>query len=427
MTPLTLTEKLAILTEGAKYDVSCSSSGSTRRAKGGVGNAAQCGICHSWTADGRCVSLLKVLLTNICVYDCVYCVNRRSNDLRRTMLTPEEVADLTIGFYRRNYIEGLFLSSGIVRDPDYTMELLNRAVRLLRVEHRFNGYIHMKIVPGADPRLVAEAGSLADRVSVNIELPTSKSLMLMAPEKTRESVIVPMRQVSDLISENREERKVTRKIPKFAPAGQSTQLVVGASNDSDLQILQLAEGLYSRMGLRRVYYSAFIPVNQDIRLPALPKPPLLREHRLYQADWLLRYYGFQAHEIVDDGFPELDLAVDPKAAWALRHLDLFPVEVNKAEHGILLRVPGIGVRSAARIVQARRVGRLTPDDLPKLGVVMKRARFFLTAQGKFCGDIYRDAGDLKVRLMQPDKKRGSEQLSLFPEEPAAHSAIGGEL
>ncbi|GFE57680.1 putative DNA modification/repair radical SAM protein [Geobacter sp. AOG1] len=408
-----LEKRLVILAESAKYDVSCASSGSKRYNRDGIGNAASCGICHSWTSDGRCVSLLKVLLTNACIYDCAYCVNRRSNDVPRASLTPEEVAELTIGFYRRNYIEGLFLSTGVVHGPDQTMELLIRAARLLRETHRFNGYIHLKLVPGADPLLVEQAGRFADRVSVNIELPTRESLKLLAPDKSREAIIGPMRTASGLITRSREERKVSRKAPLFAPAGQSTQLIVGATPESDLQIIRLAEGFYNRLGMKRVYYSAFIPVAGGNRLPALPVPPLVREHRLYQADWLLRYYGFAAHEVLDDGRPDLDLAVDPKCGWALRHLDLFPVEVNRADYEVLLRVPGIGVRSAKRIVRARRQQRLSFDDLAKLGVVLKRARYFLTARGKRLDDLDMNEAVLRSRLMAPATTKKARQLSLF--------------
>ena len=426
-----LMDKLKTLAEGAKYDVSCASSGSHRRNRDGIGNAASCGICHSWTADGRCVSLLKILMTNCCIYDCAYCVNRRSNDIPRTGLTPAEVAELTIGFYRRNYIEGLFLSSGVVGSPDRTMELLIAAVRTLRETYRFNGYIHLKLVPGADPLLVQQAGLVADRVSVNLELPTRESLALLAPDKSREAVVEPMRQVSSLIVTNRAERKESRKVSPFAPAGQSTQLIVGASGESDRQIVTLSEQLYGKMDLKRVYYSAYIPVNDDRRLPARPLSPLRREHRLYQADWLLRYYGFSAHELLDEQCPNLESDLDPKTCWALRHRELFPVEVNRAEYGVLLRVPGIGIRSAQRIVAARRQGSLCLEDLPLLGVVMKRARYFLTARGRYAGDCSPESAMLRSRLMAAPAKRDHGQLSLaFPEAAeteAVASVIGGEL
>ena len=427
MTALTLDEKIRILAESARYDVSCSSSGSNRsNQKGGIGNAASSGICHSWAADGRCVSLLKILLTNVCIYDCAYCLNRRSNDIRRVTLTPEEVADLTINFYRRNYIEGLFLSSGVVRNPDCTMELLIKTVRILREEQRFNGYIHLKLVPGADPVLVEQAGRLVDRVSINLELPTSESLALLAPEKSRETILLPMRQVSGLIAARREE---PRRAPAFVPAGQSTQVIIGATPDSDLKIMTISEHLYRRLALKRVYYSAYVPVMEDPRLPALTSTPLLlREHRLYQADWLLRFYGFAADELLAADMPNLDPELDPKTGWALRHRHLFPVEVNRAEYEILLRVPGIGVRSAKRIVRSRRVQRLRLEDLSRLGVVMKRARYFLSADGATLALPDLSSEKLKVLLL-PGKKRlsGPEQLSLFPVVNHDVSAITGEL
>lgn len=425
-----LMDKLKILADGAKYDVSCSSSGSSRSNSNGVGSAASCGICHSWTSDGRCVSLLKILMTNRCIYDCAYCVNRRSNDTPRVALSPAEVAELTIGFYRRNYIEGLFLSTGVVRSPDYTMELLIQAVRTLREEYRFNGYIHLKLVPGADPLLVQQAGLWADRVSVNLELPTRESLQLLAPDKSRDSVVQPMRQVNQLITVNRAERKQSRKVPRFAPAGQSTQLIVGATNESDHQIVKLSEQLYQRMELKRVYYSAFIPVNQDTRLPARPVAPLKREHRLYQADWLLRYYGFSADELLDEAFPNLDSELDPKTGWALRHLELFPLEINRASYEELLRVPGVGVLSAQRIIRARRQGHLGLDELVRLGVVMKRARYFITARGRSLEAAALDGTGLRSRLIDRTTGRKPLQLSLDFSSPAddeTRSLITGEL
>jgi len=430
-TAIDLMDKLKILADGAKYDVSCSSSGSFRRNKGGIGNAASCGICHSWTSDGRCVSLLKILMTNSCIYDCAYCVNRRSNDTPRVMLTPAEVAELTIGFYRRNYIEGLFLSTGVIRSPDHTMELLIGAVRTLRQEYRFNGYIHLKLVPGADPLLVEQAGLLADRVSINLELPTRESLALLAPDKSREAVVEPMRQVNSLIVTNMAERKCSRKVPRFAPAGQSTQLIVGATGETDRQIVTLSEQLYARLALKRVYYSAFIPVSSDSRLPARAGSPLRREHRLYQADWLLRYYGFNAHELLDEQSPNLESDLDPKSGWALRHLELFPVEINRADYEVLLRVPGIGVRSAQRIVTARRQGHLSIDDLPLLGVVLKRARYFITALGRYAGDCSPESSLLRERLLAAPAKRDHGQLDLpFSEQETADaslSTVSGEL
>ncbi|ACD93845.1 putative DNA modification/repair radical SAM protein [Trichlorobacter lovleyi] len=425
-----LMDRLKILADGAKYDVSCSSSGSSRSNSNGIGSAASCGICHSWTSDGRCVSLLKILMTNRCIYDCAYCVNRRSNDVQRVALSPAEVAELTIGFYRRNYIEGLFLSTGVVRSADYTMELLIQAVRTLREQYRFNGYIHLKLVPGADPLLVQQAGLWADRVSVNLELPTRESLQLLAPDKTRDSVVEPMRQVSNLITTNRAERKQSRKVARFAPAGQSTQLIVGATGESDRQIVTLSEQLYQRLDLKRVYYSAFIPAVADSRLPARPEAPLKREHRLYQADWLLRYYGFSAHELLDEGSPNLDSELDPKTGWALRHIELFPVEINRASYEELLRVPGVGVLSAQRIVRARRQGHLGLDDLFRLGVVMKRARYFITARGRSLEAAALDSSSLRSRLIDRTMSRKPQQLSLDfsnPVDDETRSLITGEL
>lgn len=428
MNNLPFARRLEILADSAKYDVSCSSSGSNRRGTpGGMGSTSSAGVCHTWTADGRCISLLKILLTNTCIYDCAYCVNRRSNDVPRAALSPDEVVRLTMDFYSRNYIEGLFLSTGVTRSADYTMEQLIAVVRKLREAERFNGYVHLKIVPGADPLLVAEAGRYADRVSVNIELPTSQSLALLAPDKSREAVIAPMRQVSGLISSARHERKRSRKAPQFVPAGQSTQLIVGATPESDREIITLSEGLYRRLDMKRVYYSAFVPVSGDRRLPALPTPPLLREHRLYQADWLLRFYGFAAHELLDEARPNLDMRIDPKSDWAVRHLHLFPVEVNSADYEVLLRVPGIGVRSARRILVARRHARLAEAELKSLGVVMKRARYFLTVGGRYLGGIRLDGAGLVARLLAPVKRSARlDQLELFP-APADASALTGEL
>ncbi|MBL0224878.1 MAG: putative DNA modification/repair radical SAM protein [Geobacteraceae bacterium] len=428
MFSLPLEQRLEVLADSAKYDVSCSSSGSSRAGKAGaLGSTAASGICHSWSADGRCISLLKILLTNACIYDCAYCLNRRSNDIPRAAFTPDEVVALTMNFYRRNYIEGLFLSTGVLRSADYTMEQLIAVARRLREVERFNGYIHLKLVPGADPLLVARAGRYADRLSINIELPSSRSLALLAPDKPRESVIAPMRQVSGLIVESRADRKESRKAPRFAPAGQSTQLIVGATPESDREIITLSEGLYRSLELKRVYYSAFIPVSSDNRLPALPTPPLLREHRLYQADWLLRFYGFAAHELLDEAHPNLDMRFDPKSDWALRNLQLFPVEVNRADYEVLLRVPGVGVRSARRIVQARRGTRLGEVELRKLGVVLKRARYFLTAGGRYLGGIRLDGPQLIERLLAPARRPARlDQLELFAALPDL-SAVSGEL
>lgn len=376
----TVLEKLKILVESAKYDVSCASSGTSRSGKKGmVGSAAGWGICHSFAEDGRCISLLKIMLTNYCMYDCAYCINRRSNDLPRATLSVTELVDLTIEFYRRNYIEGLFLSSGVVRSPDYTMERLVRVVKDLRLIHRFNGYIHMKSIPGASQELVNEAGLYADRLSVNIEIPNEKSLQTLAPEKDFKSVFAPMRYIQQGVLQSAEERKRFRHAPRFAPAGQSTQMIIGATADTDKDILRLSSALYQRPTMKRVYYSGFIPVNDyDNRLPALKQPPLVRENRLYQADWLLRFYEFKVDEIVNDAYPELDLEVDPKLSWALRNPHMFPVDINKADYELLLRVPGIGVKSAKMIVVSRRYSRLGSEQLKKIGVVMKKAQYFIT-------------------------------------------------
>jgi putative DNA modification/repair radical SAM protein len=375
----TTLEKLKILADAAKYDVSCASSGTSRGAKkDGIGTAAGWGICHSFTPDGRCVSLFKILLTNHCIYDCAYCSNRRSNDVKRTTFLPDELAELTIEFYRRNYIEGLFLSSGVIRNPDYTMEQMLRVVMLLREVHRFNGYIHMKSIPGASQELIAKVGTYVDRLSVNLEIPSEQNLKLLAPEKDHASVFAPMRFIQQGMLESAEDRKKFKKAPRFVPAGQSTQVIIGATNDTDKQILTLASALYKRPSFKRMYYSGYIPVNtSDNRLPMLAKPPLVRENRLYQADWLMRFYEFQAHEIVDDIQPDLDLDVDPKMGWALRHPDFFPIDVNVAPYEMILRVPGIGVKSAQLIVASRRYGRLNSVQLKKMGVVMKRAQYFI--------------------------------------------------
>lgn len=373
-------EKLKILAESAKYDVSCASSGTSRSHKAGkIGSAAGWGICHSFSEDGRCISLLKIMLTNNCMYDCAYCINRRSNDIPRATLSVSELVNLTIEFYRRNYIEGLFLSSGIVRNADYTMERLVRIVKDLRTIYGFNGYIHLKAIPGASPELLREGGRYADRLSVNIEIPNEKSLQLLAPEKDFQSVFTPMRHIQQGVLESAEERKRFRSAPRFAPAGQSTQMIVGATPDSDKEILRLASSLYNRPTMKRVYYSGFVPVNAyDRRLPMLKQPPLVRENRLYQADWLLRFYQFKVDEIVDDAYPDLDLEVDPKLAWALRHPEQFPIDINRAEYEMLLRIPGIGVKSAKMIVVTRRYGRISASQLKKIGVVMKKAQYFIT-------------------------------------------------
>ena len=380
-----LLEKLDILADAAKYDAACTSSGLARSGRPGrIGSTTLAGCCHSFSADGRCISLLKVLQTNVCVYDCQYCVNRRSNDVPRAAFTPEELCELTMGFYRRNYIEGLFLSSAVLRSPDYTTELMIRTLRILRETYRFGGYIHAKAIPGADPLLTRRLGLLADRMSVNIELPSSSSLALLAPDKKKEAILAPMAQIRDGIQESKRELAVCRHAPRFAPAGQSTQMIVGATPESDRRILSLTQALYDRYHLKRVFYSAYMPVSSSPLLPVPEgfQPPLLREHRLYQADWLLRYYSFQAEELLDEDCPNLDARLDPKCCWALRHPDFFPVEVNRADYEALLRVPGLGVRSARRILTARRVGPLNFEGLKRLGVVLKRAQYFLTCSGQ---------------------------------------------
>ena len=414
-------EKLTILTDAAKYDAACTSSGGNRTAKKGyIGNTSSsvAGCCHSFSADGRCVTLLKVLMTNKCVYDCKYCVNRRSNDTKRAAFTPEELADLTINFYRRNYIEGLLLSSGVFRSPDYTTELMIQSLRLLREQYRFNGYIHAKAIPGTSPELVEQLGLLADRLSVNIELPSEAGLKTLAPDKSKTAILSPMRQIQVRNQQNREELVKYRHAPKFAPAGQSTQLIVGATPDSDFHILRLTQGLYDRYKLKRVFYSAYVPVVEHALLPSKDvKPPLLREHRLYQADWLLRFYGFRAEELLDDQHQDFDPRVDPKCSWALAHLDFFPVEVNTADYEALLRVPGVGVVSARRILTARRSGPLHIENLPKLGVVMKRAQYFLTASGKMPDGLRFTPDSLLRGLIAAERpalpRQDMVQLSLF--------------
>ncbi|MBS7198403.1 MAG: putative DNA modification/repair radical SAM protein [Bacteroidales bacterium] len=373
-------DKLKILAESAKYDVSCASSGTSRsHKKGQIGSAEGWGICHSFAEDGRCISLLKIMLTNNCIYDCAYCINRRSNDLPRATFSVSELVNLTIEFYRRNYIEGLFLSSGVVRNPDYTMERLVKVVKDLRQVYRFNGYIHLKSIPGASQELVNEAGLYADRMSVNIEIPNEQSLQLLAPEKDFQSVFTPMRYIQQGMLQSAEERKKYRHAPRFVPAGQSTQMIVGATSDSDKDILHLTSALYKRPSMKRVYYSGFVPVNgYDNRLPALKQPPLVRENRLYQADWLLRFYNFKVDEIVDDSYPDLDLEIDPKLAWALRHPEAFPVDINRADYEMLLRVPGLGVKSAKMILTTRRYSRLGTSHLKQIGVVLKKAQYFIT-------------------------------------------------
>lgn len=411
-------EKLQILSAAAKYDASCSSSGSSRENNGGIGNGATAGICHSWSDDGRCVSLLKILFSNHCIFDCAYCLNRSSNDLPRTSFTVEEVVDLTINFYRRNYIEGLFLSSGVLKNPDYTMECLLKIIKTLRIVHKYNGYIHLKAIPYANSALVREAGLYADRLSINIELPSSQSLKLLAPQKNYQTITNAMTVIGANILENQKEKKKYKKTPLFSPAGQSTQLIIGASPENDLQIVNLSSALYQKFNLKRVYYSAYIPVNNDSRLPAIINngtpltPPLKREHRLYQADWLMRFYHFQANEIVDQAHPYLDEEFDPKVGWALRNLHYFPIEINKAPYEVLLRIPGLGVRSAKRIIAARRFSRLNFENLKRLGVVLKRARYFITCNGNYFEKLIFDQAYLRQRMIDKNYQP-NQQLSLL--------------
>ncbi len=373
-------EKLSILADAAKYDVSCASSGSKRKNENkGLGNASN-GICHAYTEDGRCVALLKILLTNHCIFDCAYCVSRKSNDVKRAAFTVQEVVDLTINFYRRNYIEGLFLSSGIFSNADYTMERLVLIAKKLRLEHNFHGYIHLKAIPGASDELLKQAGLYADRLSVNVEMPTEKGLKLLAPDKNRDDMIKPMKYLRNAILQNRDEKKILKKVPLFAPAGQSTQMVVGATPENDFEILWMADQFYKKMNLKRVYYSGYVPISNDNRLPAIGTPvPMIRENRLYQADWLLRFYGFKLHEIVAPDAPVLDMDVDPKLGWALRNLDFFPIDVNKADVSMIMRVPGIGVGSAKKIVAARAYTKISTDHLKKLGIALNKAIHFIIA------------------------------------------------
>ncbi|MBC7851480.1 MAG: putative DNA modification/repair radical SAM protein [Chitinophagaceae bacterium] len=377
-----LLEKLSILADAAKYDVSCSSSGSNRKNENkGLGDSKGMGICHAYTEDGRCVSLLKILLTNHCIFDCAYCVSRKSNDIKRAAFTVQEVVDLTINFYRRNYIEGLFLSSGIFSNPDYTMERLVLIAKKLRTEHNFHGYIHLKSIPGASDELMHQAGLYADRLSVNIEMPTKESLAVLAPDKKREDMIRPMQYLKTAIEENRDDQKTIKKVPRFAPAGQSTQMVIGASPENDLQILWIADQFYKKMKLKRVYYSGYVPISTDNRLPAVGTPvPMIRENRLYQADWLMRFYDFKAEEIVTPEEPLLDMEIDPKLNWALRNMNQFPLDINKADYHMIVRVPGIGIQSAKKIVSARKFSTLRWDHLKKIGVSLNKTKYFITCK-----------------------------------------------
>lgn len=419
---MSIMEKLAILTDAAKYDVACTSSGVDRKGDDKhMGNCLAAGVCHSFAADGRCVSLLKILFTNECIFNCTYCQNNCNSDVPRASFTPDEVCELTMEFYRRNYIEGLFLSSGILISPNYTMDLIYQTLYKLRNEHHFNGYIHVKAIPGADPALIEKAGFLADRMSINLELPTADGLKKLAPYKSRNTILKPMRQIQNGIAENKNELMVYRKAPKFVPAGQSTQMIIGATPESDYQIMRVSEALYQNFNLKRVFYSAFINVNQDSNLPVLPGgPPLLREHRLYQADWLLRYYDFTVDELLSEDRPDFNIYLDPKCDWALRHLECFPVEINRASYHTLLRVPGIGYKSAERIVKARRTATLDFSDLKKIGVVLKRALYFITCSGKMmyntkleedyiCSNLIAD----RTQIPRDIRESGYKQLSLF--------------
>lgn len=416
-----LREKLRILSDAAKYDAACTSSGVNKASRpGSIGSAAACGICHTFAGDGRCISLLKVLLTNVCVYDCAYCVNRRSHDVPRAAFTPRELAQLTIDFYRRNYIEGLFLSSAVAGSPDATTERMIETLRLLRNTYRFNGYIHAKALPGTDPALIQALGLLADRLSVNIELPSARSLTRLAPEKTKAAILAPMKQLQQGITENRHDLIRYRKTPRFVPAGQSTQIIIGASAESDRQILCLTSSLYRKFQLKRVFYSAYIPTTSSPLLPDRETPPLWREHRLYQADWLLRFYGFNANELFDEEHPDLSFFLDPKSCWALRHPERFPLEVNRAPYEALLRVPGVGIKSAWRILNARRVARLSWNTLSRLGVTLKRARYFLLCQGRRFPTISNrnvvlyDLMSPRERAIYQQMSNDTRQMSLFP-------------
>lgn len=424
----TVMEKLTILAAAAKYDVACTSSGVDRHGDGtGIGNTKSCGICHSFSADGRCVSLLKILLTNECIFNCSYCQNSRDNDIPRATFTPEEICTLTIEFYRRNYIEGLFLSSGIIETPNYTMDLMYQVVYRLRTLYRFQGYIHIKAIPGADPLLIEKTGFLADRMSINLELPTGDALKRLAPCKSRQTILKPMRQIQNSIAQNKNELMLYRKAPRFVPAGQSTQMIIGATPENDFQIMSVAEGLYQKFNLKRVFYSAFINVNQNPNLPTLAGgPPLLREHRLYQADWLLRYYHFTVNELLSEERPNFNVYLDPKCDWALRHLELFPVEIQTADYKTLLRVPGIGAKSAKRIVNARRGCTLDFSDLKKIGVVLKRALYFITCSGRMMYPVKIDEDYIcrnllsdRTQIPRELREEGYRQLSLFDDTQPA--------
>lgn len=433
---MSIMDKLHILTDAAKYDVACTSSGSSRQGDGtGIGNAVSCGLCHSFAADGRCISLLKILFTNECIYDCKYCINRKSNDVKRASFTPSEICDLTIEFYRRNLIEGLFLSSGILKSPDYTMELIYQAIYKLRYEYGFQGYIHVKAIPGASSDLIHKLGLIVDRMSINLELPTADGLKELCPNKTRTTILKPMRMIQNGITQSKNELTLYSHAPKFVPAGQSTQMVIGATGESDYEIINVASSLYNNFNLKRVFYSAFVNVNNDASLPgAIPdgydlpaiaenvKPPLLREHRLYQADFLMRFYQFEASELLSEDKPNFNTLFDPKADWALKHLEFFPMEINKVSYHELLRIPGVGVNSAKRIIKARRLAPLTFSDLKKIGVVLKRALYFITCNGKMMFPtkidedyIARNLLNVSERLPEGITASGNtyKQMSLF--------------
>lgn len=417
-----ISEKLRILSDAAKYDASCSSSGSDRsNTPGGIGSACKAGICHSFSADGRCISLLKILLTNYCIYDCQYCINRSSNDVERAAFTPREVADLTISFYKRNYIEGLFLSSAVVKNPDHTMELLIKTLSILRFEYGFNGYIHAKTIPGASQELVSQLGLLCDRMSVNIELPSSDALQKFAPQKTKDSIIKPMGQIRNGIISNKEEIALYKNAPRFTPAGQSTQMIIGASPESDRTILNLSQSLYDKFKLKRVFFSAYVPLGKNPLLP-VTAPPLLREHRLYQADWLLRFYKFRADELLDDTHENFSNIVDPKCEWALRHMELFPVEINTAPYEMIMRIPGIGIRSALKIVRSRSIHSLSFDDLKKMHISLKRAKYFCTCNGKTYNNIWLRQERITPLILADNNVPGYGQLSLI-DEPAKEVSI----
>ena len=406
-------EKLRILSDAAKYDVSCSSSGSGRKnTNNGLGNGAISGICHSWSADGRCVSLLKILMTNYCIYDCKYCISRKSNDIERAILTPDEIVRLTINFYRRNYIEGLFLSSGVIKNADYTMEQMIAVAKKLRLEERFNGYIHMKVIPGASRELIHEMGLYVDRVSVNIELAESKALKLLAPDKKPTDISTSMGLIRKNQIQNTEEKKLFKSTPSFIPAGQTTQMIIGAGGESDYTILSKSENLYKNFDLKRVYYSAYVPVNKSGILANADAVPMIREHRLYQADWLLRFYDFKAGEILDEKNPFIDPLLDPKANWAVQNWHLFPMEINRASYKDLLRIPGIGVTSAKRIVMARKYSIIKYEHLKKLGVVIKRAKYFITVNGEFLG-FRKESPELIRNALIEKEKMAMRQMKLF--------------